>query len=274
MEYQMKDILDELKSIVQKKSSNIWMDIGDAVDYTKLSESTIRRAVAKGELKVSKTTGKLLFQIKWIDKWLVGQVVMPRGLKNNVEFFYHRCAPNKVVRLIKRKFGVIGYAFYYQLRELLGDAKHHNYVLKNELDWQDFLTIMEMDEDKANEIIEFLIKVEELDKNLWENEKRLYSQNFVDRLAPVYAKRKSEMPDKYSFRDGNVIYSTETPVSGSEIPKERQTYTQTKRKTISKRTKFLAKCNKCDFYKYVESIDTYFVCRENNDHGRMPVTTL
>ena len=68
----MKDVLDELKSIVQKKSSNIWMDIGDAVDYTKLSESTIRRAVAKGELKVSKTTGKLLFQIKWIDKWLVG----------------------------------------------------------------------------------------------------------------------------------------------------------------------------------------------------------
>ena len=199
---------------------------------------------------------------------------MPRGLKNNVEFFYHRCAPNKVVRLIKRKFGVIGYAFYYQLRELLGDAKHHNYVLKNELDWQDFLTIMEMDEDKANEIIEFLIKVEELDKKLWENEKRLYSQNFVDRLAPVYAKRKSEMPDKYSFRDGNAIYSTETPVSESEIPKERETYTQTKRKTISKRTKFLAKCNKCDFYKYVESIDTYFVCRENNDHGRMPVTTL
>ena len=72
MNYQMKDVLDELRNIVQKKSSNIWMDIGDAVDYTKLSESTIRRAVAKGELKVSKTTGKLLFQIKWIDKWLVG----------------------------------------------------------------------------------------------------------------------------------------------------------------------------------------------------------
>ena len=47
------------------------------------------------------------------------------------------------------------------------------------------------------------------------------------------------MPDKYSFRDGNAIYSTETPVSGSEIPKERETYTQTKRKTINKRTKFL-----------------------------------
>ena len=70
MEYQMKDVLDELRNIVQKKSSNIWMDIGDTVDYTSLSESTIRRAVRKGELKVSKATGKLLFKIDWIDKWL------------------------------------------------------------------------------------------------------------------------------------------------------------------------------------------------------------
>ena len=72
MDYQMKDVLDELKSIVQKKSSNIWMDIGDTVDYTSLSESTIRRAVRKGELKVSKATGKLLFKIEWIDRWLCG----------------------------------------------------------------------------------------------------------------------------------------------------------------------------------------------------------
>ena len=203
---------------------------------------------------------------------------MPRGLKNNVEFFYHRCAPNKVVRLIKRKFGVIGYAFYYQLRELLGDAKHHNYVLKNELDWQDFLTIMEMDEEKANEIIEFLIKVEELDKELWEDEKRLFSQNFVDRLAPVYAKRKSEMPDKYSFRNGNAIYSTETPVSESEIPKERETYTQTKRKTINKRAersrvmkKYTLSCPECGS-KYGTNVkDTYMVCRKCSGNPKMEI---
>ena len=72
MDYQMKDVLDELKSIVQKKSSTIWMDICDTVDYTSLSESTIRRAVRKGTLKVSKATGKLLFKIEWIDRWLCG----------------------------------------------------------------------------------------------------------------------------------------------------------------------------------------------------------
>ena len=70
MDYQMKDVLDELRNIVQKKSSNIWMDIGETVAYTSVSESTIRRAVRKGELKVSKTTGKLLFKTDWVDRWL------------------------------------------------------------------------------------------------------------------------------------------------------------------------------------------------------------
>jgi len=70
MEYQMKDVLDKLRDIVQEKSSNVWMDISDTVNYSSVSESTIRRAVRKGELKVSKATGKLLFKIDWIDKWL------------------------------------------------------------------------------------------------------------------------------------------------------------------------------------------------------------
>ena len=70
MNYQMKDVLDELRDIVQEKSSNVWMDISETVSYASVSESTIRRAVRKGELKVSKATGKLLFKIDWIDKGL------------------------------------------------------------------------------------------------------------------------------------------------------------------------------------------------------------
>ncbi|SVB98006.1 uncharacterized protein METZ01_LOCUS250860, partial [marine metagenome] len=48
MEYQMKDVLDELRNIVQKKSSNVWMDISETVKYSSVSESTIRRAVRTG----------------------------------------------------------------------------------------------------------------------------------------------------------------------------------------------------------------------------------
>ena len=72
MDYQIKGVLEELRTIVQTKSGNRWMDINEVVHYTSLSESTIRRAVARGSLKVSRTTGKRLFKTEWVDNWLNG----------------------------------------------------------------------------------------------------------------------------------------------------------------------------------------------------------
>lgn len=57
------------------KNNNIkdkWMDIQEASEYTGLSKSTIRRAIQKGQLKCSKSTGKLLFKRVAIDNWLEG----------------------------------------------------------------------------------------------------------------------------------------------------------------------------------------------------------
>ena len=61
-------IEDSLKCRETKK----YLTIKDVANLTSLSPSTIHRAIAKGELKVSKAAGKLLFQTKWIDKWLMG----------------------------------------------------------------------------------------------------------------------------------------------------------------------------------------------------------
>ena len=49
-----------------------WMDIKMTARYSSTSVSTIRRAVASGRLKTSKTAGKLLFKKDWVDKWLNG----------------------------------------------------------------------------------------------------------------------------------------------------------------------------------------------------------
>ena len=63
----LKDFL--IKWVVAKKRDN-WMGIKEATEYANVSDSTIRRAVRKGELKTSKKTGKLLFKEAWINKWL------------------------------------------------------------------------------------------------------------------------------------------------------------------------------------------------------------
>ena len=49
-----------------------WMSIKKASHYSGLSVSTIRRAIQKGRLKCSKSTGKLLFKRIAIDNWLEG----------------------------------------------------------------------------------------------------------------------------------------------------------------------------------------------------------
>ena len=47
-----------------------WLAIKDVCEYTGLSSSTLHRAIQKGELKVSKKTGKNLFKKEWGDNFL------------------------------------------------------------------------------------------------------------------------------------------------------------------------------------------------------------
>lgn len=49
-----------------------WLTQKDVCDYTGLSPSTIYRATLRGELKVSKRTGKNLFRKSWVDNFLNG----------------------------------------------------------------------------------------------------------------------------------------------------------------------------------------------------------
>jgi len=64
------EIQNSIKRIEDKHIKSRWLDIKGVVEYTSLSTSTIRRAIQKGELKVSNKTGKLLFKLDWIQKWL------------------------------------------------------------------------------------------------------------------------------------------------------------------------------------------------------------
>lgn len=64
--------LREIKSLIKKEVGDRWINIKELCDYTSLSESTIRRAVKRGDLKVSRKIGKLIFNIKDVNEWLNG----------------------------------------------------------------------------------------------------------------------------------------------------------------------------------------------------------
>lgn len=70
--YAIMEKLDEIRNLMKSKVSDRWLNMSEICEYTGLSQSTIRRNVRKGILKTSNTTGKLLFRISSIDRWLNG----------------------------------------------------------------------------------------------------------------------------------------------------------------------------------------------------------
>tara|TARA_B100000315_G_scaffold230087_1_gene240182 strand:- start:129 stop:347 length:219 start_codon:yes stop_codon:yes gene_type:complete len=72
MEIRIIEMLNEMKDMIEGKVSDKWLNIKDVCNYTSVSKSTIRRAVKRGTLKASHSTGKLLFQVSSVDNWLKG----------------------------------------------------------------------------------------------------------------------------------------------------------------------------------------------------------
>jgi len=70
--YSLAEQLDSIEKKLDGKYSNKFLDMKQVVQYSSTSASTIRRAIAKGELKCSKKLGKLLFKVEWVDRWLNG----------------------------------------------------------------------------------------------------------------------------------------------------------------------------------------------------------
>ena len=56
----------------EKKYTDEWMTIKEVKLYLKLSESTIRRYIPRGNLKVSNQTGRILVKRSKVDEWLNG----------------------------------------------------------------------------------------------------------------------------------------------------------------------------------------------------------
>ena len=72
MYYKILEEIRDLKSLVYGKLAERWLSITDVTQYTALSDSTIRRAVKRGELKCSRRTGKLMFKKSDVERWLNG----------------------------------------------------------------------------------------------------------------------------------------------------------------------------------------------------------
>jgi len=120
---------------------------------------------------------------------------MARPQKHTIDYFSHDCDHGKTLFVLEAQFGNDGYAFWFKLLECLGKSENQSYNFNNPSSRVFLLAKTRVSEETARNILSMLSDMEAIDRELWA-QGIIWSQNFVDRLADVYARRKVEKPLK------------------------------------------------------------------------------
>ena len=124
---------------------------------------------------------------------------MARPKKQTVDYFPHYCTHKKTMFIIEQKYGNDGYAFWFKILELLGSTEGHFLELKNGIDWEFLMAKTKLDREKCIEILNLLANLGTIDKELWNENNVVWSDNFIENIRDAYRNRVVEIPSKPSF---------------------------------------------------------------------------
>ena len=121
---------------------------------------------------------------------------MSRPESKNVFYFPHYTKTKSELALIEHKHNSEGYKAYYRLQELVADADYHRLSLATEDERDMFDLGMNCKQEVVEDVIRILLDRGRIDREVWENEKVIWLQDFVETLKAVYVNRRKPLPDK------------------------------------------------------------------------------
>lgn len=170
---------------------------------------------------------------------------MARPTKRTVDYFPHIISQSQALFLLEKSWGNDGYVFYHKLQERLGATNNHYIKLENDEDELYFIANTSTDKDLAFKMLDTLAKINWIDKELWENNKIIWSDEFLENIKDAYKKRKAEVPTKPSFRRND---TTINEVSVGIKPVSVVNNTQTKVKEIKQNKSNSDEIKSSEFY--------------------------
>lgn len=116
---------------------------------------------------------------------------MARPERNNVDYFPFICKYGKTMRFIEGKYGNDGFATWIKILRELAVTDFHYLHLSDKMDLMDLASICKVDEDKLLNIINDLCEYKQFQKQLWEENKVLFSEKFIINIRDAYKKRRN-----------------------------------------------------------------------------------
>ncbi len=120
---------------------------------------------------------------------------MARLQKDTVSYFPHDADASNgdTLTVLQSRFGNDGYAFWFKLLEKLASTDGHSLDVSNATKWHLLLAKMDVDEKTGVEIMNLLVEMQAIDKELW-GSKVIWCQKLVDNVSDVYKNRRRAIP--------------------------------------------------------------------------------
>ncbi len=154
---------------------------------------------------------------------------MPRPQKCTVEYFSHDAlaSEGKTLSILFNHFGHEGLSAWWLLLERISVTANHAITIKNHEDVEFLSAKMHFQPARLTQILDKMADLGAIDPKLY-HEGIIWSQNFVDRLQSVYAKRKQNLPSKPLSTAVMPVSAAETGLSLPETPQTKLKETKLK----------------------------------------------
>jgi len=117
---------------------------------------------------------------------------------NTVEWFPHyaNASSKMTLTILEKKYGIEGYAVWFKLLECLASTDGHYIICQNKIHLDYLTSRLSVSNGNLTSMLQDMANLSAIDKDLWDNHKIIWSDNFIQGVKEVYDNRKRESPTK------------------------------------------------------------------------------
>jgi len=117
---------------------------------------------------------------------------MARPERNNVDYFPFICEEGKKMYYIEETYGNDGFAVFVKILRELAKTEYHYLNLSKNTTLMFLSAKCKVSKETLESIISDLVELDKFDSILWNENKIIWCQDFIDSIQDAYSKRKNE----------------------------------------------------------------------------------